>query len=972
MTPAADVQTTNAPDANASVANVSDSSAPDATAPAVPDGTAPVSTGPTATAPPVPGSTAPVSNGPTATAPADAPVGEAAPPVTESLPGEPASAADLASCPRGDAAWVAALRHASRTNSFEELLSRAKVLAAAHPDRWEPRWLTAECFYRTGRVPDAARVGAEALELASTQQDPVGIALSAYRCGWLAFRAGELGAGARHYGVALEAAETTGRKELLAQIQSGLAGLLVEMGRYGEAHRLMERSAATLKELGLAPFARRTELNRAVILMLLGDALSAHRVLEDVYHESEASGDSFVLSRAALTLGNLQRRLGKEREALEWYARVPAEDAELASLASLSRGLISTRLGNYGEAESHFDQAARDASPVDRLLIEAHRAEIDIARGQARSALSRLGKVISRAGTMHAENVGWIARWLAGRAWLSEGHWEKAAGVLEDAVAILEGQSTELDPMEEGLRFLRERSDVYSDLAAARCGAGVNNAADPRAQEALDAVEATHARALRQMLSAGGPRSGEASAESPHPGETSAESPHAGTASAEGPRSGAAGAENLHSGETSAESPHAGTASAEGPRSGAAGAERPYPGEASAVSPHAGKASAEGPRSGAAGAESPHPGEASAENPRLGVASVQVLQEGLAEGELLVDFAIGRERGVVVAIRRDAFAARQIAGWDELAEPLRRYRSALIRPLRSAEARLDPELDLARSIDEGWRLSHELLDPLRPILAEATRLYVVPDRELALLPFAALPWDRASVEGKDGVRFLGELLETAVMPLAGRPAHAPSQQGGVLLAGDPLEGPTAALPRLPLAGYEIESLERIWGHPRATLLRGPALHLDRLRRELAGVGTLHLATHAEASTSDPARCAVFLSGGEALGLDAIRRLPLERALVVLSACNSGRGELVPGEGVIGLSWAFLEAGAETVAVSLWQVEDRSAAELMIAFHRFLAAGDDPLRAMSRARRERARVRRHPAFWAPFVMISKPR
>jgi CHAT domain-containing protein len=138
-----------------------------------------------------------------------------------------------------------------------------------------------------------------------------------------------------------------------------------------------------------------------------------------------------------------------------------------------------------------------------------------------------------------------------------------------------------------------------------------------------------------------------------------------------------------------------------------------------------------------------------------------------------------------------------------------------------------------------------------------------------------------------------------------------------------------------------------------------------------GIGTVHLATHALASTSDPHRCAVYLSGEEKLGLDDIGSLPLDSTLVVLSACSTGEGEMIPGEGIIGLGWAFLRAGSDAVGVSLWSVEDDSATELMISFHSALRDGRDPVSALAGARRSMARKRAHPAYWAPFVVIARP-
>jgi CHAT domain-containing protein len=106
-------------------------------------------------------------------------------------------------------------------------------------------------------------------------------------------------------------------------------------------------------------------------------------------------------------------------------------------------------------------------------------------------------------------------------------------------------------------------------------------------------------------------------------------------------------------------------------------------------------------------------------------------------------------------------------------------------------------------------------------------------------------------------------------------------------------------------------------------------------------------------------------------MNEIAELDLGAPLIVLSACRTGEGEIIPGEGVVGLTWAFLHAGAKAVAASLWSVEDESTAELMLAFHRFLRDGHDPVAAMTRAQRERMKANPHPAYWSPFVVVLKP-
>jgi len=125
------------------------------------------------------------------------------------------------------------------------------------------------------------------------------------------------------------------------------------------------------------------------------------------------------------------------------------------------------------------------------------------------------------------------------------------------------------------------------------------------------------------------------------------------------------------------------------------------------------------------------------------------------------------------------------------------------------------------------------------------------------------------------------------------------------------------------------------------------------------------------SDRHPQQTALVLTGGS-LGLDAIRRLRLSSELVTLSACETGLGQRVRGEGLIGLPHAFLASGARAVVVSLWRVEDRTAAEYMADFYGELRKGLSPADAMLALRQSRLkRAAAHPAQWAPFILVSAP-
>ena len=95
-----------------------------------------------------------------------------------------------------------------------------------------------------------------------------------------------------------------------------------------------------------------------------------------------------------------------------------------------------------------------------------------------------------------------------------------------------------------------------------------------------------------------------------------------------------------------------------------------------------------------------------------------------------------------------------------------------------------------------------------------------------------------------------------------------------------------------------------------------------------------------------------------------------RDRVTLSACETGLSAVAPGEDLVGLARGFLLAGAPSLLVSLWVVDDAATADLMATFYRELLAGARPAAALRHAQLEQMRQRAHPFFWAPFCLIGR--
>jgi len=231
----------------------------------------------------------------------------------------------------------------------------------------------------------------------------------------------------------------------------------------------------------------------------------------------------------------------------------------------------------------------------------------------------------------------------------------------------------------------------------------------------------------------------------------------------------------------------------------------------------------------------------------------------------------------------------------------------------------------------------------------------------------------AAIQGAGEARGLGLGLESAVSDVTGSSAGslpAPSS-GGLQLA------------RLAGTRTEADEIAKITkaGGGQADVWTDLNASEDNLRaRELTNYRIVHVATHGLLNTERPQFTGVVLSlvGNKTtdgfLRTDEIFNLRMGAPLVMLSACETGLGKEKRGEGVIGLTRAFMYAGAPTVGVSLWSVADKSTAELMTDFYKRLLAPDprSPSSAMRDAQVAMIAGKKYsaPFYWAPFVIVGE--
>jgi CHAT domain-containing protein/uncharacterized protein HemY len=313
------------------------------------------------------------------------------------------------------------------------------------------------------------------------------------------------------------------------------------------------------------------------------------------------------------------------------------------------------------------------------------------------------------------------------------------------------------------------------------------------------------------------------------------------------------------------------------------------------------------------------------------------------------------------------------------------------------------ERDLAVNQPAG-RLYELLIKPAERQLQGVRKLCIVPDGALWELPFQALHAGARGYLLEQYAVFYAPSLSVLREMSRRRDARTSAPRGGkrasgasLFALGNPvLSGAAVAragatrdepLSQLPSAEQEVNTLGQLYGRERSRILIGPQAREAAVKTEAGGYRVLHFATHALLDDRNPMYSRILLASepdgsGEDGLLEAweVMKLDLSAELTVLSACQTARGRVAPGEGMIGMSWALFVAGSPAVVVSQWEVDSERSAALMVEFHRNLLrlrpAGQRPPTKSEALRQAALKLLRgpysHPAYWAGFILIGDER
>lgn len=344
---------------------------------------------------------------------------------------------------------------------------------------------------------------------------------------------------------------------------------------------------------------------------------------------------------------------------------------------------------------------------------------------------------------------------------------------------------------------------------------------------------------------------------------------------------------------------------------------------------------------------------------------LQQLQQAIGKDQAMVSLYAGAASVHAFVISRHTFRHLQIDSLSTIKQLIDSWTGAL------QAGRPGRRFDHTAT---GMQLYRQLVQPIRSLTGGLNEWIVIPDDVLHFLPFESLPDGKGSplLESVTiSYHFSSQFILPSLAEKTGGMhynvlAFVPFNKSGMSVAGQP------ALPGLPASIDEIEGL------PGQQFTDANATR-EKFLHHLNLYPVVHLVTHAVADLNNSGRS--FLAFYPRKGSNENNRLYAEELyglnmdatkLVILSACETGQGKLINGEGVMSLSRGFAYAGCASIINSLWKADDKASSIILKSFHRYLQKGFSKSKALQKAKLDYLHsdaLHKTPDHWANFVLIG---
>ena len=328
---------------------------------------------------------------------------------------------------------------------------------------------------------------------------------------------------------------------------------------------------------------------------------------------------------------------------------------------------------------------------------------------------------------------------------------------------------------------------------------------------------------------------------------------------------------------------------------------------------------------------------------------VSEVRKHLQGGEALLEYHVHGQELVIMAVTAEKLVAHRAsaAGLDGA---VRRYRELV--------GKRHPD-----TLAAAQQLYQRLIAPVAETIA-GRDLVLVPHGALHYLPFAALHDGSAYLHARHQLRYLPSASVQKYLRTPGKASLPP-----ILILGNPDLGRE----ELDLPAAEKEALQIATLAPDSRVLTRAAASETGFRRLAPDYRYLHVAAHGEFLGERPLASRLALAPDKthdgSLTVEELFQLRLDADLVTLSACETGLAKTLNGDDLVGLTRGFLYAGASNIVSSLWEVEDRTTAELMTLFYQALKAGSSKKAALQQAQLALRKRHPDPLFWAAFYLTG---
>jgi len=767
----------------------------------------------------------------------------------------------------------------------------------------------------------------------------------------------------------LAAAREIDDKRYLEEALNTVAGVLGESGRYEESLSYLYQCLAVAREIDDANMQYMSQLNIGAAYVRSGDAERAEPPLQEALRLAAGLKYSAIVSNpskkgremALLSLGDMEMLRRRYQAALNYYgeAHTSGPDSPLWAIAAIEgMAAVHEQIGEPQKAIDLLAEAIPQAEKTGSGLLQSRLvSQLGVnqeALGYLQEALASENRALA---IVHQAGGNPDSEWqIEGRI----GHIERALRHADDALAHYRKS---IDGIEH-LRAVAVNTDEGRAAVLARSSQVYAETADllydmSRAGEALAAAEQGRARAFLDLLAQS--RLGVADERT----------------------SDQRAREQVILSRISA------AQRAQWKPNISAAEKKDHEGELAAAEQAMEALQVEIRRS--------NPRYASVQYPEpLALAEIQSTL--LDDHTAMIEYLLGDKRSLAWIATKNRFQTVVLPPRKDIEDQAAAYSKLLARPVSA--------LTLGRSLADinraGSRLYGSIFKPVVEAAGDVRRLIIVPDGGLDYLPFEALVTGSSrSASGDLRLIYLAQRAAIvygpsasallAVQTLNRKPA-APAKM--LLAFADPSSAAasssaTAAyaergfsLGPLPYARGEVLAIGKLFPLSQREIYLGGQAREETLKTaKLDDYRFIHFATHGFMDEAKPARSGIFLSRSPQseedgiLQMGEIMRLKLNADLVTLSACGTGLGKLVSGEGILGLTRSIFYAGARNVTVSLWNVNDSATATLMQSFYRNLTRlpKDEALRqAKLSLMRSSNRLWQHPYYWAAFVMEGEGR